>query len=142
MGNSGILRPIHSVRFDSVVIREYPIVIGDSPSTSNGVPISLGWEYKPVATVCIDEFESTRKEELRNTCQLWLPSNVREEMLGDAGFSELELREAVQKLLIDKRERRASITNYRRQRSRQRSRQRKFLDAREGMKTVFKRRKS
>ena len=49
-----------SVRFDKLSIREYPIIIGDSPSTSRGVPLSIGWEYVPENTVDVDAYEATR----------------------------------------------------------------------------------
>ena len=49
-----------SVRFDKLSIREYPIVIGDSPSTSRGIPLSLGWEYEPECHLDLDTYELTR----------------------------------------------------------------------------------
>ena len=49
-----------SVRFDNLFIREYPVVIGDSPSTSRGVPLSIGWKYEPERAVNVDAYESTR----------------------------------------------------------------------------------
>jgi len=48
------------VRFSVVSIREYPIIIGDSPSTSRGVPLSLGWEYEPECNLDLDAYEATR----------------------------------------------------------------------------------
>ena len=51
---------LKSVRFDKLSIREYPIVIGDSPSTSRGVPLSIGWKYAPECTVDLDAYEATR----------------------------------------------------------------------------------
>lgn len=51
---------LKSVQFDKISIREYPIILGDSPSTSRGVPISIGWEYGPECTVDLDAYETTR----------------------------------------------------------------------------------
>ena len=48
------------VRFDSVQVRGYSIVLGDHPSCSYGPPVSLDWgfdEYKPVA---VDLYEDNR----------------------------------------------------------------------------------
>jgi len=113
-------RPKHTVRFDKVLIREYPVVLGNSPSTSKAPPVSLGWEYEPTDSACIDEYESTRIEggecERRDKTQLRIPSKIREEMLERAGFTTFEIREATHQLLIDKVERRASMRNYSRMR--------------------------
>jgi len=115
------IRHTHTVQFESVHIRDYPVVIGDSPSTSKGPPVSLGWEYEPATSLSMDEYESTRIEggecERRDKVQLRLPSTVREEMLGSAGFSKHEIRQGVKQLLSDKQERRLSMRNYSRQRN-------------------------
>jgi len=113
-------RPSHHVRFNKVEMREYPVTLGNSPSTSEGPPISLGWEYEPATSTGIDEYESTRIEggecERRSKCQLRIPSAVREKMLANAGFSQREIKEATEKLLLDKQKTRASLRNYSRQR--------------------------
>ena len=64
-----------SVQFDNLSIREYPIVIGDSPSTSRGVPISIGWEYGPECTVDLDAYEATRV--LGGVCERRTKSELR-----------------------------------------------------------------
>ncbi|EJK64837.1 hypothetical protein THAOC_14385, partial [Thalassiosira oceanica] len=105
-----------SVRFDKLSIREYPIVIGDSPSTSRGVPLSIGWEYEPESTVDVDTYETTRDIggvcERRSKSELRVPSNVREEMLGRAGFSKKDMRDAAEKLMAEKLARRSSLRTY------------------------------
>ncbi|EJK71449.1 hypothetical protein THAOC_07109, partial [Thalassiosira oceanica] len=64
-----------SVRFDKLSIREYPIVIGDSPSTSRGVPLSIGWEYEPESTVDVDTYETTR--DIGGVCERRSKSELR-----------------------------------------------------------------
>jgi len=109
-----------SVRFDKLTVREYPIVIGDSPSTSRGVPLTLGWEYEPECHIDLDTYESTRVPggecERRTKYELRVPSKQREEMLGNAGFSKKEMRDAVERLTADKQERRSSLRSYGRMR--------------------------
>jgi hypothetical protein len=45
------------VRFSSVEVREYPICMGDNPSSFRGVPISMGWDFFASKTLPVDDFE-------------------------------------------------------------------------------------
>jgi len=49
-----------SVSFGAVDIRDYELVLGDSPSVSEGPPLSIGWRYKQRSSVSVDEHEMTR----------------------------------------------------------------------------------
>ncbi|EJK52495.1 hypothetical protein THAOC_28218 [Thalassiosira oceanica] len=107
---------LKSVQFDKISIREYPVILGDSPSTSRGVPISIGWEYGPECTVDLDAYETTRVIggvcERRTKSELRVPSKKREEMLGHAGFSKKDMRDAAKILIADKKERRSSLRTH------------------------------
>lgn len=57
---------VPSVRFDSVTIREYDVMLGDSPACSNGCPLSLDWGYSPIHIEhSIDEYEFCRASRRR-----------------------------------------------------------------------------
>ena len=91
------------VRFDTVEFREYARILSDNPSTTAGPPIGLDWRYDPKDTVTLDvnSYESYRDgaesgERTRRTKQeLIIPSDVRQEMLREAGYSRQEIAAAV-----------------------------------------------
>jgi len=47
----------NSVGFGSLAFREYPIIMGDNPSVSEGVPLALDWDYVNEYDVTIDNYE-------------------------------------------------------------------------------------
>ena len=55
-----------SVRFDSVLLREFHRTVGDNPSVSCGVPMALDWNYNPEPMVHdLDDYESNRLSQRR-----------------------------------------------------------------------------
>ena len=50
-------RQSSSVSFTTVEIRDYERVPGDHPQTSFGVPLTIGWAYKPRGLMSIDRYE-------------------------------------------------------------------------------------
>jgi len=52
--NSNIIEPTSrlypSVRFSTAEFRYYPITIGDNPSVSSGIPLTIGWDHWEEAT--------------------------------------------------------------------------------------------
>jgi hypothetical protein len=51
-GNSPIL-----VSFGRIEIREYPYDLGDNPSVSAGVPVTLGWDYTDEYDFEVENYE-------------------------------------------------------------------------------------
>jgi len=87
-----------NVSFSSLEIRTYNVTLGDAP-TSNGPPVSLGWDYDPDATVeqSIDHYENYRAEApRRNKHEMLMPAAHREYLLmREAGFSRGEIKVAM-----------------------------------------------
>jgi hypothetical protein len=50
------------VTFSELTIREYPLILGDNPSVSEGAPLSLGWKPQQSYTRNLDLYEYTRGE--------------------------------------------------------------------------------
>merc|ERR1712157_296310 len=73
-----------SVSFQSVEIREYEVTIGDNPSCRKGVPIGLSWNYNPLDSIDIAEYE-TRKggRRRRSKKRLIVDEKKREIMLNE-----------------------------------------------------------
>ena len=46
-----------SVGFGKLEFREYPIIMGDNPSVSDGVPLALDWCHVNVYDVTVDSYE-------------------------------------------------------------------------------------
>ena len=49
-----------SLSFGSVNIREYSVTLGDNPSVSHGVPVSLGWKCVREASLPLQEYDDAR----------------------------------------------------------------------------------
>jgi hypothetical protein len=67
------------VNFGTITAWEFPPTIGDNPSVSAGVPISLGHSPSSTVVVDIDAYEKSRKPR-RTTRQLKIDCRAREEM--------------------------------------------------------------
>ena len=48
------------VSFSTVAVRNHDITIGDSPSVSSGIPISLDWTFVEDAPSSVDDYEINR----------------------------------------------------------------------------------
>eukprot|EP00980_Cylindrotheca_fusiformis_P017996 scaffold5745_cov79-Cylindrotheca_fusiformis.AAC.1 len=126
------------VRFSQITIREYPIIIGDNPSVMMGVPITIDWEVLEELIVSVDEYEAS-KPTPRTMVELRIPSNHRDAMLKQLGFS-----------LADRNRGRkaANIAKYRRKRTSDTEQLASTVEAMERLKratlnaTLFRKRKN
>lgn len=85
------------LRFGTVEFRHYYCILGDSPSTSSGPPIGIGWSYDPKHTIMVnlEEYEKGSIGIRRTKHELKIPSHVRENMLREVGYSRRDLKAAV-----------------------------------------------
>jgi hypothetical protein len=96
----------HHVRFSSVRIREYPICIGDNPSSFRGPPITLEWDYATEKEVPIEESERKRK---RTSQGLQLSELKRMVLLHNCGFHKSDIKRAILNVNDDRSRRRETI---------------------------------
>ena len=74
------------VSFKTLSIREYDLIIGDNPSCSVGLPITLGWNHTDDKIIDIDYYETNRKPR-RKPSEFKLASDIRLELLCDTGIN-------------------------------------------------------
>ena len=93
------------VRFDKVLIRDYPIEMGDNPAVSSGAPLTIGWKHFAEDEMEVDAYESIRDEDRRGYTELIIPPPERKEMLTRLGYthSEIEKQSKTAKALRIKR---------------------------------------
>lgn len=90
------------VSFGNVEFREYNLVVGDNPSCSDLLPVSLGWDYGPKVSINIDDFENDREHfEKKPTdgevgCRRLKWHERRQLLIGIFGYTEQELRKLEQ----------------------------------------------
>ena len=101
----------NTLQFESVEIREYPRALSDNPSTTSGPPIGLSRKYSDTISIEIDLFESHRLGTRRTKREFAIPSQVRENMLLEAGYA--VIRKAASKASQEKGRRIASINQQR-----------------------------
>jgi hypothetical protein len=75
-----------NVRFDTVTIREYPIMPGDNPGCLSGPPITIDWEHQGEFKAAIDIYEKERPQR-RTAGEICMPAGVRLMMLKDNGYT-------------------------------------------------------
>ena len=106
-----------SVSFSTIVVREFPVVIGDNPSCAMGPPPSISWVPDCELSIDIEEFEDYRNGQGYNCCKrrtgedLRLDSDQRKYVALSAGSSHHDIAAAVRQVGKDRRARRRSIHN-------------------------------
>jgi hypothetical protein len=51
------------ISFNHISVRSYPVLIGDNPSVTQGVPLTIGWEHDQEESYNVDVYESDHKSE-------------------------------------------------------------------------------
>jgi hypothetical protein len=75
------------VRFTTVEIWEFSIILGDNPSVSDGPPISMSCKPWRRRKFSIEKYENIRKDRRRTRKQLKLSTKTRESKLRITGYT-------------------------------------------------------
>lgn len=73
------LRIKKRVCFDQIYVREYPVILGDNPSVTAGVPVTIDWNFQKEVEIELDYFEIYRTER-KHKNQLRMLPNTRVEL--------------------------------------------------------------
>mmetsp|Transcript_30223 Transcript_30223/g.73507 ORF Transcript_30223/g.73507 Transcript_30223/m.73507 type:complete len:280 (-) Transcript_30223:247-1086(-) len=102
------LRP-SKVRFSTVEIREHNMTMGDNPSVSSGIPVTIEWNHANEFVCDLDVYEKLRPKR-RGRYELVLPRSHRTNVCyQSAGYSRSEIIKQVKVVSVTKNERRRSI---------------------------------
>lgn len=77
--------------FASISIREYPVLIGDNPSVSEGVPLTIGWEHETETDYGLDDYESEHRAEPKPLSDMKFSPEERTEIAKNLGYSETKI---------------------------------------------------
>lgn len=80
----------HNVRFDTITIREYPIMPGDNPGCLRGPPLTIDWNHQREFEAAVDDYEQERPPR-RTASEICMPPGVRHMMLKDSGYATSEI---------------------------------------------------
>lgn len=86
---------LKKVYFDQICIREYPIILGDNPAVSDGAPVTIGWDCLDEYNVNLSMYEYTKGPMRRTRKKLMLSSKKRIRFLVEAGYSPMEIGDAI-----------------------------------------------
>lgn len=98
------------VRFAVVEIREFERVVGDNPSCSSGVPVSIGWNHGKTFTMNLEDFEKARPPR-RSQMDLVLTRGERHRLLVEWGASGQDVIESIRMIIRVKNQRRQTVNN-------------------------------
>ena len=87
-----------SVRFSTVEIREYPMILGDHPSVSSGPPITVDWQYHSVVQVPLDRYNESKSKNSRSKKQMVMPLSSRLLIARNAGCTYDEIRQRLNEI--------------------------------------------
>ena len=107
------------VSFSHMRVREYEVTLGDNPSVSSGVPLSLGWRYDPIKSVISlsGSFDGEADDHQRRaTCELKLSDTQRHSLLlSNPSVSMEDLSETLASTAGARLERRETLDEIRRE---------------------------
>lgn len=103
---------IKKVYFDQIYIREYPIILGDNPAVSEGAPVTIGWDCMDEYEVNLSMYEYTKGPMRRTRKKLMLSSKKRTRFLVEAGYSPMEIGDAIVDVEKAKLERLRSVQAF------------------------------
>jgi hypothetical protein len=100
--------PTHGVRFSTITIREYPMSMGDNPSVSSGIPVTIDWKHERETVCDVSEYEEGRHQR-RAKFELLLPESLRLNIVRERGFSRGEIQEQRKEVNVCRGRRRRTV---------------------------------
>jgi len=99
-----------TVSFSTIDIRLYEPAMSFNPSCSSGPALELGWNYTNSHIYLIDDYEAmTPSGYRRNSKELIIPLNKRENILKEVGYSRQQIENCIHVIEISKIKRRSSM---------------------------------
>ncbi|KAL3807759.1 hypothetical protein ACHAXA_004226 [Cyclostephanos tholiformis] len=98
-------QPKRQVRFGSIVIRDYDMILGDNPSCVSGIPLAISWNYTEYQPLDVDEYELHRSPR-RSMENMQLNISQRMRLLSEAGFTKVDIHHTLKQINRTKRNRR------------------------------------
>lgn len=102
-------RPKNNVRFGSVLRRDYDIILGDHPSSSFGIPLTIGWDYTEYEPLDIDAYEFHRPPR-RSIRDMQLSRYQKLQLLLQAGFTTVDINR--NRKQVNRAQRNRSFTSF------------------------------
>lgn len=104
--------PKHAVAWSTIEINSHEVLLGDHPSISCGLPITIEWDAFKSVKVTVAEYEECNPSH-RSSGALIIPKAVREDWLRNQGYSRRELETAIRARHTDKKGRLSSAADGR-----------------------------
>jgi len=82
-------KPKRKVRFGTVLVRDYDMVLGDHPCCGYGPPVTIDWDYLEYEPLDVNEYEFHHPPR-RNMREMGLNYYRRKELLSNGGFTEVD----------------------------------------------------
>jgi hypothetical protein len=96
------------VTFHKIEIIELAFAMGDNPSVSNGVPLTLEWVAQKRTVMAVDFFEKYRPARCASTLQLRIRKASRVNILLESGYTQQDIDAAAEDAMMIRRLRRVS----------------------------------
>jgi len=94
---------MNRVRFSTLEIREYPMILGDHPEVSVGPPVTMDWEYQDSTFFSVEAFEAMKQDRDPK-----ISAEKRNTISQKAGFTFLDIYEATEDAIRTKKNRLSS----------------------------------
>ena len=102
-------QPKRYVRFGSIIIRDYDMILGDNPSCESGIPLAIGWDYTEYQPLDVDKYELCRSPR-RNMANMQVSVFQRVRLITDAGFTKEDINNTLK--LINRTKRNRTLTMF------------------------------
>lgn len=93
------------VKFSTVTIQEYPMIPGDNPAVSDGVPVTVAWTNISSNTVTLEQYEEDCEVSRQHQYNIKMSSTYRRLLLLKLGFGEGEIQKAIREATEVQRQR-------------------------------------